>query len=72
MAEPTQKHRELAWIAIGAELPVKHEYSKRFLETGIDDARDDKGNPKPIYPITARFAQALADLEEATRYQGRG
>jgi hypothetical protein len=63
MTEPTQKHRELAWVAIGASLPPLNEYSKRFLGTGIDDARDDKGAPKSIFPITARFAQALADLE---------
>lgn len=64
MATPTQKHRQLAFIAIGMDVPITHEYTKRFLEFGIDDARDDKGNIKPIFPITARFAQALADLEE--------
>lgn len=52
----TQKHRELAMIAIGVDLPLRHDYGKKFIETGED--------PSNIYPITKRFALALATIAE--------
>ena len=48
----------------GGPFPITWSYTEKFLETGIDDARDDKGNPRPIFPITTRLAQELADAEE--------
>lgn len=56
MAEVTRKHRELAFAAMWAD-PGPHEYVDRFIRTGLDTATP------PIYPITARIAQALADIE---------
>lgn len=51
----TQKHRELAMVAMGVDLPLKHAYGKHFIETGEYVSN--------IYPITKRFAQTLAQLE---------
>lgn len=55
-ATVTRRHRELAFAAMGAE-PGPFEYVEIFIRTGLDAATP------PVYPITARVAQALADIE---------